>query len=113
MATRRTGKAGRPRVEDVDPDLPIRIFAEVGMIRWVETRRGRGWGQLRSYWTPPLAVLSKWFHVSPATILKLLDIPSPAGPTWREIFQDKREVFECSIWSPSRDYKDGLAEVEE
>jgi hypothetical protein len=78
-ATRRTGKAGRPRV--VDDDLALKIFAEVGMIFMSDFGRVR--------WSPSLRELAKWFRVSPATILRLLYRPSPTGKTWLDVFQEE------------------------
>jgi hypothetical protein len=77
-ATRRTGKAGRPRA--IDDDLAVRIWAEVEMIHWSD------FGKVQ--WFPSLRELARAFRVSPATILRLLYSPSPTGKAWLDVFQE-------------------------
>jgi hypothetical protein len=76
LATKRTGKAGRPR--SIDDELAERILAEVAHL----FQRYDGSYQ----WCPSLRQLAKMFHISPAGIIRMLKRGSPSGPTWFDVF---------------------------
>ena len=84
-ATKRTGRAGRPRA--VGDELAEKIFAEVSTIF-------QSYGSDRRRWFPSLRQLSRMFHVSPATIHRLLYQPSPfslTGQTWLGLFEEQAQ----------------------
>lgn len=73
-ATRRTGKAGRPRV--IDQALAEKIFEDLGILclSWCGVCR----------WERPLRQVAADFGVSAAAIHRASLRPSPDGRTWRE-----------------------------
>ncbi|MBI1915631.1 MAG: recombinase family protein [Planctomycetes bacterium] len=75
-ATRRTGKAGRPR--KISPEMEADIFERLGcyaVFPW-------DLGGLR--WERSLATVAKLFGVHPSTIKRMADRKSPSGRTWKK-----------------------------
>jgi hypothetical protein len=82
LATKRTGKAGPPH--KVDEKMAVEIFSIVEMIFFGDSGRVR--------WDPSLRALAKAFHVSHATIWRLLGRPSPTGESWWNVFQQGAQL---------------------
>jgi hypothetical protein len=83
LATRRTGRAGRPR--KIDDELAARIFDALDYFCWDPSGRPR-WGR-------PLAAVARRFGVSPGAIVQAADRASPTGRTWREEALRRAEVL--------------------
>ena len=104
-ATRRTGRAGRPRA--IDYDLAAKIFASVDMI-FVSHR-----GRVR--WIPQLRELAAAFGVAPATVLRLLYRQSPGGVTWLEFFEraGAEDVPNGRVLQPARVFQKVLSSTDQ
>ncbi len=83
LATKRTGKAGRPVV--IDNKMAIQIFEAVEEIYLDESGRAR--------WGASLREVANHFHVDHTTIGRLLDKCSPWGQTWRSLFWESHEEY--------------------
>jgi hypothetical protein len=81
IATKRTGKAGRPR--SIDDEMAADIFAFLDFFCWDWSGRPR-WGER-------LADVADIFGVSKAAILRASERVSPSGKTWRDEAIDKAE----------------------
>jgi hypothetical protein len=86
-ATRRTGRAGRPRA--IDDDLALRILNQIDGIYLADTGGTR--------WFPSVRQLARTFRVSPATILRLVYRPSPMGETWWNLLQEHAEQLPAGV----------------
>jgi hypothetical protein len=87
LATRRTGKAGRPVV--IDNKVAIQIFEAVEDIYIDESGRAR--------WGASLREVANRFHVDYTTIGRLLDKLSPWGQTWRSLFWESHEEYPAGV----------------
>jgi hypothetical protein len=72
-ATKRTGKAGRPR--SIDDEMAAQIFRVLGYLHCAD----RGWR-----WAERLADVARRFRVSPSAIERASRRRSPDGRTWRQ-----------------------------
>lgn len=81
-ATKRTGKAGRPR--SIDDVLAAKIFNALGYlyVHWDEKWR----------WERPIREIADSFGVSPSAIERAADRISPSGLTWRDAAIRKAEA---------------------
>src|SRR5262245_25366664 len=74
LATKRTGKAGRPK--SIDEELAQAIFADLGCFYLDHSGRWR--------WDQPLAVVAEAYGVTAGAIVRASKRVSPSGKTWRE-----------------------------
>lgn len=74
LATKRTGKAGRPR--SITAEMALQIFADLGGFYIDLSHRCR--------WETPLRTVAKRYGVTPQAIFREADRPSPNGKTWKE-----------------------------
>lgn len=79
LATRRTGKAGRPR--SIDDALAEKIFADLGWLVYLENGTAR--------WECPIAEVARAFGVSIGAIYRALHRNSPSGKTWWRLALEK------------------------
>lgn len=89
LATRKTGKAGRPQV--ISDDKMVQIVDALGQMylhmNYGYRCRSKDPEQdgFRFKWTYSIAQVAREFEESPSTIRRALERPSPQGPTWRQL----------------------------